>query len=278
MSSKNKKKLFGKLKKPYRLLIVNENNFEERASFRLTTINVIFLLSVLFLVFFVISYFIMDRSKVGNYISTKSGSLSSDELVYIKNNLDKIERQNRIEMKRRADIIKVLKGEKSNLDTSNITVSQLPPIFSDDTSSGTALDQSSIDGTSVESDFAFESLLFFPPLKGKISQAYDVYNHKAVDITPVISDESVKSTLDGTVVFTGWTYEFGHVIQVQHASNLVSIYKHNAYLHKRIGDYVSAGEVIAIAGNSGELTSGTHLHFELWFNGRPLDPSNFISF
>jgi len=277
MSSQNKKKLFGRLKKPYRLLIVNENNFEERASFRLTTINVILLLSLLFLVFFVISFFIMDRSKVGTYISKKSGVTGTDELIYIKNKLDKIERQNRIEIKRRGDIIKVLKGEKNKLDTSNITVSQ-DVLAQEDTAIAPEIVQDPIDRTSIEADFAFEPLLFFPPLKGEISQAYDLYNHKAVDITPVISDESVKSTLDGTVIFTGWTYDFGHVIQVQHASNLVSIYKHNAFLHKRVGDYVSAGEVIAIAGNSGELTSGTHLHFELWFNGRPLDPSNFISF
>jgi len=277
MSSKNKKKLFTKLRKPYRLLIVNENNFEERGSIRLTTINVILLFSALFFIFFLISYFIIDRSNVGSYIGKKTGKSGKDELVYIKNKLDRIERKNRIEIKRRGDIIMVLKGEKNSLDTNNITVNEALAETSD-----AIVEQVGVGGSpekgSIEADFSFESLLFFPPLKGKVSQEYDVYGHKAVDITPVISDESVKSTLDGTVVFTGWTYDFGHVIHVQHANNLLSIYKHNAFLHKQIGDFVSAGEVIAVAGNSGELTSGTHLHFELWFNGRPLDPSNFISF
>jgi lipoprotein NlpD len=75
----------------------------------------------------------------------------------------------------------------------------------------------------------------------------------------------VKATLDGTVIFTDWTLETGYVIVIQHAGNLISVYKHNAVLLKHEGDFVKAGEPVAIAGNSGEITTGPHLHFELWY-------------
>jgi polyribonucleotide nucleotidyltransferase len=90
--------------------------------------------------------------------------------------------------------------------------------------------------------------------------------------------EIVKSTLEGTVIMATWTLETGWVIQVQHESNLISVYKHNSELLKRVGDYVKVGEPIAIIGNSGELTTGPHLHFELWYNGIPLNPEDYISF
>ena len=91
-------------------------------------------------------------------------------------------------------------------------------------------------------------------------------------------DEAIKATLDGTVVFAEWTVETGYVIQLQHANNIVSNYKHNSVLLKKVGDEVKAGDVIAIIGNSGELSSGPHLHFELWKEGKPINPKEFINF
>ena len=84
--------------------------------------------------------------------------------------------------------------------------------------------------------------------------------------------------MDGTIIFTGWTIKTGHVIQVQHANNLISIYKHNVELLKKTGQHVKAGEAIAIIGNTGELSSSTHLHFELWKGGKPLNPESYIKF
>ena len=102
-------------------------------------------------------------------------------------------------------------------------------------------------------------------------------NHYGTDIVAG-SNEVVKATLPGTVTLTGWTLETGYVIQIQHADNILSVYKHNAELLKHMGDRVKAGEPIAIIGNSGELTTGPHLHFELWYNGTPLNPQDYISF
>ena len=88
----------------------------------------------------------------------------------------------------------------------------------------------------------------------------------------------VKATLDGTVTLADWTVETGYVIYIQHENNLISVYKHNAELLKKVGNKVKAGDAIAIIGNSGELTTGPHLHFELWHNGTPIDPQTYIVF
>ena len=122
------------------------------------------------------------------------------------------------------------------------------------------------------------NFFFFVPLKGVITDSYKSgTSHYGVDITAP-ENEAIKATLDGTVILAAWTSETGYIIQVQHENNLVSIYKHNSVLLKKAGDKVNAGEAIAIIGNSGELTTGPHLHFELWFNGLPVDPQEYMSF
>ena len=120
--------------------------------------------------------------------------------------------------------------------------------------------------------------VLFPPAKGDLSQEYDPTNkHFAVDIV-LKENAPIKSVAEGTVIFSEWTASTGHVIIIEHPYGLISAYKHNASLSKEQGDFVSAGEVIATAGNTGELTTGWHLHFELWSDGYPMDPENFIDF
>jgi murein DD-endopeptidase MepM/ murein hydrolase activator NlpD len=120
---------------------------------------------------------------------------------------------------------------------------------------------------------------FFPPVRGVVSGKFDYRSrHFGTDIV-ARPKALVSATLDGVVIFTGWTMETGFVIQVQHPNNLVSIYKHNAVLMKEVGDNVRAGEAIAIIGDSGEMyTSGPHLHFEIWYNGEAVDPERYILF
>jgi murein DD-endopeptidase MepM/ murein hydrolase activator NlpD len=125
---------------------------------------------------------------------------------------------------------------------------------------------------------ALSSTLFFPPVKGMVTNGFsNAKDHYGTDIVAA-ADEVVKATLPGTVTMAGWTLETGYVIQLQHENNIISVYKHNAELLKHIGDRVKAGEPIAIIGNSGELTTGPHLHFELWYNGTSLNPQDYITF
>jgi murein DD-endopeptidase MepM/ murein hydrolase activator NlpD len=125
---------------------------------------------------------------------------------------------------------------------------------------------------------ALFNVLFFPPVKGIVTNIYNsTESHYGTDIVAG-ANEVVKATLPGTVTMSGWTLETGNVIQIQHSDNIISIYKHNAELLKHMGDRVKAGDPIAIIGNSGELTTGPHLHFELWYNGTPLNAQDYISF
>lgn len=138
---------------------------------------------------------------------------------------------------------------------------------------------SAVTGTVSEQGTSLANIHFFPPVKGIISSNFDTRTrHYATDIVTQ-PKAVVSSTLEGTVIMTGWTMETGFVIAIQHANNLLSVYKHNARLLKEMGDRVWAGEAISIVGDSGELyTSGPHLHFELWHNGVPLDPAQYIYF
>ncbi len=134
-------------------------------------------------------------------------------------------------------------------------------------------------GSGSQQGTSLANIHFFPPVKGIISSNFDARTrHYATDIVTQ-PKAVVSSTLEGTVIMTGWTMETGFVIAIQHANNLVSVYKHNARLLKEMGDRVWAGESISIVGDSGELyTSGPHLHFELWHNGVALDPAQYIYF
>ena len=122
-----------------------------------------------------------------------------------------------------------------------------------------------------------EGMHFFPPLKGVISQGSDKVIHPYVDITAP-ANSVVMSVLDGTVIFAGWNEDYGYTIQIQHQNDIVSIYKHNMKLLKTTGDKVKAGTPIALVGNTGNLSTGEHLHFELWYKGEAVDATKYINF
>ena len=123
-----------------------------------------------------------------------------------------------------------------------------------------------------------EFLMFYPPLDGIITDRFNKKTkHFGVDL--VAKEKSrIATVLEGAIIFSHWTSETGYVIGVQHKNDFISFYKHNSVLLKEVGDFVNAGDYIAIIGNSGELSTGPHLHFELWHNGFPVNPENYISF
>jgi len=123
-----------------------------------------------------------------------------------------------------------------------------------------------------------QETFFYSPIAGYVSDKYDLKKgHLGVDVVAK-ANEPIKCIADGTVIFSSWTQDSGYVIVVQHRGNLISSYKHNAQLLKKVGTFVNGGEIIAIVGNSGELTNGPHLHFELWYNGNSLNPEEFVTF
>ena len=130
-----------------------------------------------------------------------------------------------------------------------------------------------IEGATIKTNF-----VLFAPVKGIISDPYSAQKkHYAVDITAA-TNSPVKAAADGTVIFAGWSADTGNTILMEHSYGVLTVYKHMATLNKSQNDQVQAGEVIGIVGNTGELTTGPHLHFELWMDGYPQDPTNFINF
>jgi murein DD-endopeptidase MepM/ murein hydrolase activator NlpD len=130
----------------------------------------------------------------------------------------------------------------------------------------------------TESKGGISNFFFFTPIKGMVTEQFkSKEQHYGVDIVGP-ENESVKATLDGTVILSTWSSEAGYTITLQHSNNLISVYKHNSVLLKKVGDYVKAGEAIAIIGNSGEHTTGPHLHFELWYNGKAMNPQDYMVF
>jgi len=125
---------------------------------------------------------------------------------------------------------------------------------------------------------SLKSRMFFTPVQGLITDKFD-FNKKHFGVDLVANtNEPIKAVLNGSVIFADWTSDNGYIIAIQHKDDLISIYKHNSALLKKVGDYVRYGEVISIIGNTGKLSHGPHLHFELWYNGYPIDPEEAILF
>jgi murein DD-endopeptidase MepM/ murein hydrolase activator NlpD len=281
-----KAKLSKKMLHRYRLVILNEDTFEERISFQVNRIKIILL--VVFSAILLIgttSVFIAFtplREYIPGYSST-SLRLKATSLAYQVDSLEMKISQNDQYLN---SIRTVLRGEDENteIDTSAIFIKEKinPDSVDFDPSEAEVELREEVeqeDKYNLMEEAVFRSdFSLYPPVNGIITSNYDVPSkHYAVDIA-TSKDEPVKSTADGTVIFAEWSVETGFVIIIEHQFGLISVYKHNASLLTGQGDLVNAGQVIALAGNTGDLSSGTHLHFELWIDGNPIDPTEFISF
>lgn len=283
---KKRKEIKRKLLHKYRLVILNESSFEEKISFKLNRLNV-FVTGTIFIIVLIgfttlLIAFTPLREYIPGYSSTKL-KRQATELTYKTDSLVTVLNYTN----RYLDNVRmVLKGDIENNQTNRDSLFEK-----------FKLDPSTIDLTPIREDLAlreqveledkynlFQSeggggqTILFSPLSGSVSQGYDFdQKHYAVDIA-ALANSPIKAVADGTVIFSEWTSDTGHVIIIEHSDNLISAYKHCGSLSKSQGDLVKAGEVIASVGNTGELTTGPHLHFELWQEGKPIDPQNYIDF
>ncbi len=280
-----KKAIAKKLLHKYRLVILNEDTFEERVSFKLTRLNVFILVGISAIVLIALTTLLIAFTPLREYIPGYSSTKLKKQALDLKRKTDSLATVIAINDQQYASIKKVLTGDlktiefdKDSLQDRNTEVDDITiqPSKEDSLLRATvdAQDKYNLFETATQSaDFAL-----FPPVKGMITAGYDSDSkHYAVDVVTE-KDEPVKAAADGTVIFASWTADTGHVIIIEHQNNLITAYKHNASLSKEQGDLVKAGEVIAIVGNTGELTTGPHLHFELWNNGYPINPINYIDF
>lgn len=287
MAKKQKeKKIARKLLHKYRLVVLNEDTFEERFAIKLTRLNVFVIASISTILLIAGTIFLIAFTSLKEFIPGYSSTALKKKATELNYKTDSLQQIINLNEQYYASIKRVLTGDvgtvefnrDSIIDAANIDVGQLDL-------SPTKQDSLLRDAVDKEDKYnVFESALsntnfvLFPPVNGTISEAYSVKEkHYAVDVVVAI-DTPVKATADGTVIFAEWTVQTGYVAIIEHTNDLISVYKHNASLTKQQGDLVKAGEVIALAGNSGELTTGPHLHFELWNRGYPVNPTNFIDF
>ena len=283
---KKRGKLKQKLLNKYRLVVLNEETYEEQLYFRLTRLNVM-IISILLISIFVTGTVLLIASTplkefMPGYSSTAMRAQAAENAI----KLDSLSRAYDQSIRYLNSIQQVLVGDLKfdELNESPITLDSFSkrPKAIVSTSIDDSLLRAMVD---QEDKYNFQggskskiNFVLFPPAQGDLSQTYDPTNkHYAVDIV-LKENAPIKAVADGTVIFSEWTAGSGHVIIIEHPFGLISAYKHNASLSKQQGDYVVAGEVIASAGNTGELSTGWHLHFELWSDGYPMNPESFIDF
>ena len=288
MAQKNKKskEIKRKLLHKYRLVILNESTFEEKISFKLSRLNV-FVTGTFFIIFLIVFTTLLVaftplREYIPGYSSTRL-KRQATELTYKTDSLVTVLEYTN---KYLDNVRLVLRGDIKNNEISRDSLFEK-----------FKLDPSTIDLKPIKEDLELREQVeledkynlfkrnvtnngeaLFSPVSGTVTQEYDLQKkHYAIDIVAP-KETPVKSTGDGTVIFAEWTSDTGYVIIVEHKNDLISVYKHNGSLNKVQGDQVKAGEVIAAVGNTGKLTTGPHLHFELWKKGKPLNPQDYIKF
>ncbi len=288
-NQKKKKKLFHRLKHTYRLVFFNDSTFEEVWHFRFTLINVLSIAGTIFILLVGGSMALVMFTPMRELVPGYPTEAMRRDLVANVMRLDSLEYEIQLRDKYFNTLNAIVSGrepeitesqpENTNVDYNNITF--------------TRSEQDSLLRKQVEEEEQFNFIAkpqpvaeetstsrmhFFKPIDGVITNKFDLKNnHFGIDLV-ASPNEVVKATLDGTVVIASWTAETGNIIQIQHAANILSTYKHNASLMKKVGDRVKAGDAIAIVGNSGEFTTGPHLHFEIWQNGKPVNPEDYIVF
>jgi len=282
---KRSKKIKHKLLHKYRLVVLNEDTFEERFTFKLNRLNV-FVFSIISVILLIsITTIIIAFTPLREYIPGYSSVALKKKATLLTYKTDSLQQVIYINNQYLASIKKVLTGDVSTVDFNKDSIIKAAEI-----------DNSEIDFTPSKEDSLLReqvlledkynplvtnsevSFVLFPPVKGMISEEFNIKNkHFAIDIVTA-KDAPVKATADGTVIFSEWTSETGFVIIIDHSNNFLSVYKHNALLTKKQGELVKAGEVIAQVGNTGEFSTGPHLHFELWSDGYPINPSSLIDY
>ncbi len=282
---KKKSTFWKKMRFKYKLSFLNENTLEEVFAFRVSRLSAVLVFAVFAFLLIILTSIVIITTPIRNYLpgylpaevreEIINNELKADSLqqllaaqtVYL-NNIGGILRGDlKIDSVRKIDSLK--NGIVPELDKSKVTEEFVTRFEEEEKYNLSSLSPS----TSIP-----DNIVFYRPVKGIVSSHFSLKDrHYGTDIA-ASTKESILATMRGSVVYTGFDANAGYIMQIQHQNGFVSIYKHCAALLKNQGDEVSAGEVIALVGNTGKLTTGPHLHFELWYRGNPVDPEEFIAF
>lgn len=271
----------------YLLIIRNEENFAEKHFLGFTYAK-FFLVSFILSVVFMFLSLLLTQTLLEQWFDPRHAQVQTNkQLVKLSMELDSLSE----EVRKKDQFIALFRGfltgdtDSSTVDsfrqgsnigqdfTIDLSTTLIDSLFRQEFEVGEELVRISFNTNSE-----LQEIFFFSPLTGLVSRKYNLpEDHYGVDIVSK-RNEPVMSVASGTVIISSWTQDSGYVIAIQHNSDLISIYKHNAELLKKTGNFVNGGEVIAIIGNTGELTDGPHLHFEIWYKGNPVNPEDFVAF
>ena len=275
------------LKKKYRLILLNDSTFGEKFSLRLSPSTLIIGISATTILMTSLVISMVAFTPLREYIPGYGNVTERKEILKLNLKADSLEQTLGARNDYLNSILNVLnekvesktpkpkkdstgKYSKLNTNPSNTDIDFRNDYEKNKVNSVASVAKIKLAGLS--------ELVFFTPVQGLVSNSFDLAeDHFGVDIVTK-QNATIKSTLDGTIVFTGFSAEDGNIIHVQHSNNLISIYKHCSVLLKQTGEKVKSGEAIAVVGNTGERSKGEHLHFELWFNGSPINPQEFVAF
>lgn len=286
-----------KIKETYRLVILKDETLREVSSFRLTLLNLYILVSSLILIVTILTVALIVWTPLKRYVPGYANIHNNTEFLRVNKRIVELEKQVAAYEVYISSFKRMLSGDPQT--ESEIAEEHTPDTLEEIDLHRVAEDemlrreveskanapsgepQSPIAVTaSIQSGSqpSLERLFLIAPIKGEISLDYQPgIKHYGIDVLAP-ANTPVKSVMDGIVIVADWTLETGNTIGIQHGHNLVSFYKHNSALLKKVGTQVRAGEAIAIIGNTGTHSDGPHLHFELWHNGKPVDPRNMIQF
>jgi len=286
------KRWLGKLRNKYRLVFMNDETLEERFTFRLSRLNVFVALGTMTIILIFLTSILIAFTPLREYIPGYINVGIQKKLYELQIKTDSIEK----DLEKKDLFISALKDVISGKDLP----AEAPSMVNTRQNYNNIKIRKSVEDSMLRAEIesqnkynllrygssdkssglkkAIGNILFFTPMKGIITNEFNPgANHFGTDLVAK-KDEAIKAVLDGTVVISDWTLATGYIIVLQHQQNLVSVYKHNSALLKKCGEFVKAGGPIAIIGESGEFSSGPHLHFELWYDGNPVNPKEYITF
>lgn len=287
MAKQKKKKVISKLTRRYRLVVINDQNFEERWSYRLTALNVITAISGLAMVLIFIGVMLMSFTPLKQLIPEYPDASFYQQMVQNAIRLDSLERELLVRDQYVRNLRHILIGDsRTKVEDVHDTVQLYDNLNLEPSTDDSALRKRveldmqarlSVNDKAPVTD-KINQMNFFTPVKGLVSNRFKYgEGHFGTDIVTEAS-APIYAALGGTVINSSWSLETGYSIQLQHSGNIITVYKHNESLAKQQGDIVRAGDIIAFVGNTGVYSSGPHLHFELWYKGRPVDAETYINF
>ena len=291
--------LLDKMRDKYRLVIMNDETFEEVTSLKLSPLTVYIFLSSLVVGTAIVMTVLIVYTPLKRYIPGYGDFERNAEIAELSNKVTQLEDEVEAHRQYNENFRKILVGDLSDMSTDAAkkkgqpanpadTVAKPVQRIGEDDQLRAAVERGTFSGGYEDNSLGMTAILpreqpleqqfFMPPVSGDITSGFDLQkNHYGLDVAAP-KNTAVKAAADGVVISAGYTVETGYSIAIQHPNNVVTMYKHNSVLLKEAGSPVKAGEAIAIIGNSGESTSGPHLHFELWYKGRAVNPSDYIGF